>query len=434
MMRERHCALFVEMRLGKTLVVVRKFNTMPYLCRNLIVGPYGIFNSWKKELHLEGGHELIEITGSAKQRREILNNTGTGKWYITNKEAHRSIPEIAELPWDTVTLDESRFISNPRSQASEFFTHNFRQAIFRNILTGTPASEGKHEYFQQLKFLDRKMFDFKDYWSFRAKLFEPNQYGHDWTPTLEGEKYINLVLARYAFFMTRKESGLGSIKIHEQRTVPLPAAARKIMRTICKEFVLEHNGQVDKTKFATNKHIWLRRLYGGSVHGKVIFQHKIDALVELLEGELRYEKVVIACVFVEEVEFLSSALHFLTGRTNRRIHGSYPKNKLHRDFIIGEFQNGKAQDLICHPECFKYAKDFSASKTMIFWSTPEGLETRIQFEARIDNLAHSEPLLYIDLVCEETTEQDIVDSLVAKEGTQAMTRRIVQRMQREAGL
>lgn len=430
LMRERFAALYVEMRLGKTLVVVRKFNSMSYCDRNLIVGPYAVFNSWRKELHLEGNQELIEVSGTKKQRREILDTPG--KWYITNKEGHRNFPELAEMPWTSVTLDESRFIANPKSEASKFYTENFRGAVFRTILTGTPAPEGKHEYFQQLKFLDRKMFDFKDYWHFRAKLFEPDQFGRDWAPTLEGEKYINLVLARYAFFMTRKEAGLGRIKIHQQRRITLPPAARKIYKTICREFVLEYNGTVDKTKFATGKHIWLRRLYGGSVMGKFEFTYKLDELVTLLKTELRDEKVIIASMFIDEVMFISAKLKEITGRSNHYIHGSIDNST--RDFRINEFQTGKKTDLIVHPECFKFAKDFSASKTIIFWSTPESLETRLQFEDRILSVGENHPLLYIDLVCDSTTEEDIVESLILKEGKQAMTRRIVKRMQMEASI
>jgi DNA helicase IV len=68
---------------------------------------------------------------------------------------------------------------------------------------------------------------------------------------------------------------------------------------------------------------------------------------------------------------------------------------------------------------------------MIFYSTPVG-ETRQQVEDRIITVSDKEPLLYIDLVTEGTIEEDILKSLMLKEGKQEMMRRIVRRLQKEA--
>jgi SNF2 family DNA or RNA helicase len=432
MMRKKHPALFVDMRLGKTLVVVRRLMMIPWCTPILVVCPYSAFSSWKKELRLECDTAPVELTVDNKT---AWNPRTQKRWFVTNKESFLSLQWIQDISWGAVVIDESRFIANPKAKVSKFYVNHFRNAVHRIVLTGSPATEGEHEYFQQLQFLSKDYFGFKNFWEFRAKLFEPELYGRGWKPTAEGKKYINLVLAAHCFFLKKKDVGLGNIHIYEQRHCQLSKPARKMYKTLAEEFVLEQGAKVSKTVYATSTYIWKRRLCGGSVNGKFIFDHKTSLLFELLEGELSQESVVVWCAFIEEIEYLSAEFS-KRQMSHRMVHGSSPRLKGDRDIYIEDFQSGRVQYLIGHPECFKHSVELYRASTMIFYSTIEGLETREQVEARIEVppavRRSKEPLLYIDLIVENTIEEDINTSIVLKEAREMATRRIVKRLQEEA--
>ena len=117
----RHPALFMEMRLGKTLVTIRRVNLYKPLdpqkgLKILIVAPSDVLGSWEDELDLEGEHNHLNLIYGLRTRearlKAIEKNPNT-KWYLMNKEGYISVPEIANtnfINWDCVVLDESSFL------------------------------------------------------------------------------------------------------------------------------------------------------------------------------------------------------------------------------------------------------------------------------------------------------------------------------------
>jgi len=76
----------------------------------------------------------------------------------------------------------------------------------------------------------------------------------------------------------------------------------------------------------------------------------------------------------------------------------------------------------------------SASDTIIFYTTPDGGETRTQVEDRIVNTATNDASLIIDLICEDTVEEDVLRNLNAKKSRQEIMREMVERLQRKHNL
>ena len=61
----QHPALFIEMRLGKTLITIRRIKRYPDCNKVLVVAPYSALNSWKKD-------DSIDKT-SSKPSKKILD-------------------------------------------------------------------------------------------------------------------------------------------------------------------------------------------------------------------------------------------------------------------------------------------------------------------------------------------------------------------------
>jgi len=436
-LKTRHPALFVQMRLGKTIVTIRSLN-LRRTKRNLIVAPYSALYGWKLELLGENQdiNSIVELYGKRDERINLLQEmykNGKGKWFLLNKEGHLLIPEIASYYFDAIIIDESTFIKSPYStkkgcKATRFYCENFRDTIYRYILTGTPAPEGELDYFCQLKFLDKTIWDTDNYWEFKYRWFGTINFIDYLSP--EGSRYLSSTLAKNCFFLSRHDVKLGGEKIYEKRIVQLTPKVRKIYNKIEKEFVLEYLGSKQDTIFATTKYIWLRRLCGGFADLEFISYSKLKELEEILLTELKREQVIIIAKHVNEVKKITKYL----GKKFRigMIYGGIDKRK--RPEIYQSFQDHKLDLIVAQGETIKHGVNLSAADTIIFYTTPDGGETREQLEDRIVNTATNDSSLIIDLICEDTIEEDVIKNLNRKKSRQEMMKDIVQRLQRKHNL
>lgn len=430
-----HPALFMEMRLGKTMVTIRTIKEYPLeeSSRVLIACPYSAMWGWTNELRLEKAKPIRHLIGPRSRRQSILRKAekklSVRQYFIINKEGHRSLPEVANIPWDVVVLDESPCIKGPRSQIAEFYTTNFRDASHRFILSGLPAPESDLDYFNQLQFLDPEIFVEQSYYQFRFANF--GQIGHEWMTSPKGSSYISRRLAKYCFFLSRHNVRLGGEKIYERRVVQMPNDLRVIYETVEREWILEYLGISHQTMFATTKYVWLRRLCGGFADEKLVSWKKAQELLWLLKNEIGEKQVTVYAKFRAELEFLEKYLSD-NGYAVGKIHGGV-SHKL-RDEINDDFLSGKLQIIVAQPVAIKYGRDFSCADISVFYSSPDGLDTRQQVEDRIVSTKTNDSSLIIDLVMEGSVEEKVLQSLSKKEKRSTMMKNIVRDLQRKYGV
>ena len=421
----QHGALFMEMRLGKTLTLIRYIKQLPETRRCLVAAPYSALAGWAEELAAERQPAPVYLTGTKAERyNQLIKGVVTAAnqprtWFLINKEGHLTLPEIAGTQWDVVIIDES-FIRNPKAKVTKFFMKNFRDVKHRYILSGTPAPEGELDYFCQLQFLDPAILNVKDYWHFRLNWF--SQFGYDYMIKPAARKVLSQRLAATCFFLRRKDVNLGGEKIYEKRVVELPTELRKAYDRLEHEFILEIQGIERETLYAGVKFGLLRQLCGGFAEKRLVGNHKVAALAELLDGELKDQQVIVWAWYIHEVEHLAQVL---------KCKSIYGKTKLpDREKIRGAFQRGEERLLVAQPEVWKFGTTLSAASTMIYYSSPEALLTRQQSEDRTLDLAANNSALIIDLLCKDTVDEDIRESLLRKEDKDTMMRSLINAIRR----
>ena len=225
-------ALFMEMRLGKTLVAIRWANQFG-LEKILVVCFLSCIYVWQEELACEGCSSTI-LAGSWKEKLEIMNEQDTF-WYIANYESlyvdrrpKKPRPsKIALAPWDGVILDESTGIKNPRTIRTKMCRKYFKTTPYKGILTGLPNPEGPMDYFEQQAFVYGQFMKCKTYWQFRHKYFHLGYSDYDWVPNKKTLSAIKKEVNKNSFVLTRKQAGMGSKIIYEHRYVELPKKVRK---------------------------------------------------------------------------------------------------------------------------------------------------------------------------------------------------------------
>lgn len=430
-----HPALFMEMRLGKTIVTIRTIEDYPLEESRLVLitCPYSAMWGWTNELRLEKVKAIRHLVGSYERRKVILKkaerNLSVPQYFLINKEGHRVLPEIADIPWNVVVLDESPCIKAPRTQITEFYTSNFRDADHRFVLSGLPAPESDLDYFSQMQFLDPEIFVEQNYYQFRFSNF--GKVGLEYLISPKGSRYISKRLAKSCFFLSRHKVRLGGIKIYERRVVSMSRRVRRTYEKVEKEWVLEYLDSRHQTMFATTKYIWLRRLCGGFADKKLLSDKKARELLWLLKNEFGDKQFVIYAKFRAELDFLQD---FLSNQEYKiaKIHGGIKHKE--RDKINKDFLSGKLQIITAQPEAVKYGRDFSCADITVFYSSPDGLDTRQQVEDRMVDTKVNDSNLIIDLITEDSIEEKVLKSLRKKESRAVMMRRIVHELQRKYGL
>lgn len=401
-------ALFMEMRLGKTLVAIRWVNQFS-LKKILVVTFLSVVSIWQEELACEGCSSTL-LTGSWKEKFQLLDDQDTF-WYITNWESLYTdnrprkprASQIARLPWDGVILDESTAIKNPKAIRTKMCRKQFKLTPYKAILTGLPNPESELDYFQQMAFLHGEFMGCDNFWKFRNKFF--HQIVYDWVPKKGTIVKIKAEVNKHAFVLTRKQAGLGSRKIYEKRYVELPSKIRKEYRNLERAFCL--GGK--ETKWTIVVKVWLARLAGGQPENSdFCSMHKFHEILYLLNSELRKEQCVIWFRFNLELIYMHHMLE-LKGITNDFITGE--TSPAERERTRKRFNQGKFRHLLVQIKCGKFGNDYSSASTAIYYSNSFAYEERAQSEDRIINPKKKEPVLILDILTRNTVDEDIHGAL-----------------------
>ena len=405
----------MQMRLGKTIVCIRYVHgllgtsTPPYRFCTLVVAPVEGLWAWKRELALEGVEPVV-LVGSRAQRLRLLWGSPNARWFLINYEGFLSIQEeLGQKRWDFCILDESRRIANPKSKTTKALLHMKDDgSTTRIVLAGEPAPESPLEYFTQYAFLNGEFCGCKNYWQFRNNFFH-ELAPHEWVPIPARLDSLKAAIRYNAFFLTRKQAGLRDNKIYETRALKFPPFIQKMYDEVKRDFLLTlHNKVVATTKWVPVQYTWLQQLSSGFLGEKLLWDGKIKQLIDLLEGELKNEQVVVWYKF--NAPLFETSLQLSRRKIeHRKIVGE--ENRVDREASIDLFRAGSVRVLLCQVKCGKTALDLSNSSTAVYFSNSHALEERIQSEDRILNPAKHEPLLYLDLITEGTVEEDIVELL-----------------------
>jgi superfamily II DNA or RNA helicase len=396
-------ALFMEMRLGKTLVVIRHAQRLS-LRRILVVAPKTVLISWIDELVREG--ELYTLTSHTRDLPPLKYRT----WVLVSYQWLRVHASWTLLEWDLVVLDESTAVKNPQAQITRTCNggvqnrkrySGFLQAQQRVILSGMPVPEGIENIYEQFNFLFPGWLGCNTYWDFRAKYFKRTALSGEWIPQSGSQVILKQLMHKLAFCLRRKEAGVHLPKIHERRHIDMPAKWLRDYKVVERDWVDGNNS----TTWAVVLNTWLSRMAGGfTPEGELKSTHKLDELKSLLQGELKGEHLVVWCRFLRELEEVNNLLTRI-GVPAVVIQGKCSQEV--RSVRLKQFQTGQVQVLVAQERCARYGLDCSVADTAVYYSNEYSLETRLQSEDRILNPTKFTPSLIVDLVSRGTVDEDL---------------------------
>jgi len=399
-LRESDPALFMEMRLGKTIVTIEACCRQG-LHKNLVVAPSSVIPTWQREL-TEAELDVFIPLGTKRQRAKWMQHIRERHhgWYLINYEILIWEPAFANLKWDAVILDESTRIKNPKAKVTKLCLRSFQSVSVKFILSGLPAPEGPADYFTQLAFLDGEFMGCPNYWAFLKRFFHKAFY--DWVPNPKTLTRVKETVHARAFVLTRRQAGIENKIVREQRVVEMTKEQKLLYHRLQREFVLGNRS----TKWTFAKIIWAAQLAGGFSGDRIVSKKKMKELLILLQGELSQELVVVSFRFNHEL-YACGQMLFNEDIPFAPISGEIDRG--HRDHAIQHFQNGDVRVLLCQIKCVHLGLDLSSSDTLIHYSRSYSMEENTQIEDRIVHPEKSVPLLYVDLVTEKSIDEDVLE-------------------------
>lgn len=400
----------MEMRLGKTKVVIEWLRLL--MGKVLVVCPVSIIRAWQEELLKEDQFSIALLLGTSKERMEAFSERK--KWNLINFEGLLRCPElITNYHWDAIVIDESTRIKNPSAKVTKLLCKSafIGNSDRRCIMSGYPAPEGPLDYYQQFQFLHGQFMGAKNFWQYRAAGFLPVQGNFNWVPRSYFKDKLRAEVQRKAFILSRKDAGLANQKIYEVRYVKMVPEQKRLMDKLEDEFVLELPEGEKTTQYIPVKLTWMARLAGGCVNGIIRFDQKYSELTQLLKGELAEGQVVVWFRFNAELAYAASRLK-AAGISCATIDGSTPESD--RAGIRATFNQGGIRVLLIQQKVGMFGLDLSSASTEIYFSNNYSSENRKQSEDRIEHPLKKEPLLIIDLVTEDTVDEDVIKILRRK--------------------
>jgi len=435
---KEHYAYFMEMGTGKTKVLIDNM-AMLYdkgkIDGALIIAPKGVVKTWyEQELptHLPNHIENVSIlwqSNITKTQREKLESL-----FEIETAFHILIMNVEALSTDKgmkfagkfinshkilMAIDESTTIKTPGAQRTKNIIALGKHAKYKRIMTGSPITKNPLDLYTQCEFLDPYLLDFTSYYAFR------NRYAEMKTMHLRGrsiqvvDEFKNLgelsdTVKKFSYRVLKEDCLDLPQKIFMKRHVTLTPDQKKLYEQMKKAAIAVLNGKVTSTMTVLTQLMRLHQITCGHFIAddgstQSVESNRIKELMNILQ-EIDGKAIIWANYQLSVGEIIQKIIKEYGEDSYVHYYGLTPQED--RQDYIRKFQNDpKCRFLIGTPQTGGYGITLTQANTVIYYSNGYDLEKRLQSEDRAHRIGQKKPVTYIDLICEDTVDEKIVEAL-----------------------
>lgn len=452
--------LFFDPRTGKSMTAITlaryKMNTHRRILRTLIFCPPIVVPNWKDEWKKYSDIPMSKVTclqGPGKERVETVRKYGfhvddtrepAPRIFITNYESLLMKPLLTlfhEWKPELIIFDESHNLKSFDSQRSKKADGlaNPPWAIkpYKYILSGSPVLNAPWDLFMQYKILDGGKTFGENFYVFRNRYFHDanaawknsatRKYFPDWQVRPGAVEEINNLIQTTSKRVLKSECfDLPPFDRQIVKCQMTPEQTR-VYKELSRAYISFVGERVISSTLAITKALRLQQIASGfcSLDGtgdeedKATHRFEENPKLEMLEHFLQEitesgHKVIVWAVWVENYGAIRKVCEKLKLKYVE-IHGQVNEKK--KMAAKDEFNNNpEIKVVIAHPGSGGEGITLMTPYA-IFYSRTFSLKHSIQAEARNygpEAMAH-EKVTRIDLVCEGTIEEEIVEALYRKE-------------------
>lgn len=430
-------AFFMEPGLGKTRTVLHEFHEL-YTEQKAnclaITCPSSLRGAWETEAkEIDYPYPVIIATDEKKALAEIKKVKGpfviVSHFELVLTRWGRLLDELLDRGWDVYkAIDESTRIKNHKSKIGKRLYEIGKRCRYRRILTGTPAPQGTHDMWAQLKFLGEM--ERTPFYAFRHTYCLMGGY---MGKQVVGSQNLDILQRRIGHYVFRaKKSDWADLpeKIWmKPLEIDMLPAQKQAYLEMLNNFVMQvgDTDQFVTVEMMISAKLKLQQIAAGWVYDEekniidIIPPNKvpkIKAFVDLVNdmptktlGFYQYGPTMERVMEMLEHHKIKSML-FPSGMKPDEIEDKKTEFNNNNDYRVG----------ICQTVAMKYGHTLIGNPTMrcsnsAFIENSYSLEARQQAEDRTHRHGQDEPCNYWDFA---TSKEDIgiIKALQKKEGLQ----------------
>lgn len=442
----RRYNFFYDTRTGKTLMmlrIIRERLQQRSIKRALVICPASIVRAWESDAKKYVPElKTVLYYGTVAEREAALRKPAHIIIWPTS-QVIANLAFIKSVKFDMCVLDESSDIKNPRSKISDALLELSITIPSWYNLSATPAPNGMHEYYTQMRCIDPCAFSetrghFEDYYfenksrvkEYKKLVIRPDkqeelqsivdQYsvyvdqgvmptaGKEWhivnfTMNKEEENYYHIMKTKMLIEVTQLETERKKV------TAEFAASLRSKLNQITSGFIIsteaKHENAISRKLGEPMQEDTFRLAITGDSRGS-----RCKALEDLLRT-LNPSKCVIWANYREEFdiirELLGDSAGYINGDTDYR-----ERDKL----IYDAFKCGTLTYLVCHPKSVGMGINLTEASTAIYYSLNDSWEALKQSSERIAGHITVQPnkCHYYVLIASGTVNDLIYNNLINK--------------------
>lgn len=425
-----HCALFLDMGLGKTvcsLSVAKELLDDFKIEKVLVIAPLRVAEStWTNECekwdHLQD-LRVVKVLGSSSNRQKALETNADV--YVINRENVQWLVDQCKgvWPFDLVIIDELSSFKNPQAKRFKMLRRVIKQSAYVWGLTGTPASNGYMDLWAEMFLIDGGERLGKFIGSYRQQFFYAAAHrGHivyEYRLRSGAKERIDQRLSDICLSMSKEDWLSLPPVIYNEVRVKMTPAERKIYDKFQQDRVLPLLG--DKLSSIEDMSSAVLGETAAVLSGKLlqmangavyddnsgvfhVHDQKLDALNEIVESSQGTPLLVFY-----------SYRHDLD-----RIKARFPEAvELKGSVDIERWNKGEIPMLLCHPASAGFGINLQeGSYIMVWFGLPWSLENYQQSIARLHRQGQEHPVIVHHIITENTLDDRVLAALQNKDATQ----------------
>ena len=326
-----------------------------------------------------------------------------------------------------VPLDESLFIKEPRSKRTKFLLTMRKHALYRDIATGTPITQGVEDLYTQFAWMSPDILGYSSFFAFRNHFCRMGGYQGRKIVGYMNEDELKEKIDAHTFRVLKDDCLDLPDRHYIKREVLFTPEQRKIYDQMRREFWLELEEGILTAKLAMTRVIRLQQLVNGFIW-KRAKRNKITG--EIVEPEVYQEfpnqrvqeainiinqaqgKVIVWIKFEGDHRLLTKALDEAKIGWVDYV-GLTPKDK--RVENIERFRNDPSVKVfLSSPHTGGTGLNLTVASTVIWFSRDFSLTKELQANDRCHRIGQKEKVNYFYLVTPKTVDDKIDKILAAK--------------------
>jgi SNF2 family DNA or RNA helicase len=435
-------AYFMEMGTGKSKVLIDNI-AMLYdqgqINAAVVIAPKGVYRNWERleiPAHLPDHIETRVTTWvapSSRTKEDKKNIEELSKSFqgldiflmnieaLSNKPAAEFLTRYLNSTNSLLSVDESTTIKTQNASRTKNLVRASRFAKYRRILTGSPVTKNPLDLYSQCQFLDEDLLGFSSYYAYKARYAievkrHSSTHSFNHIVGFRNLEELSQKLGSFSFRVLKEDCLDLPAKIYSPRYIELSKEQEKVYNDLATFAITQLEGE---TLSVNNTMTMLLRLhqitcgYLPTDDETMDVPIKNNRMAELLDVLEEVDgKVIIWANYRYSIFDIEKNLQKKFGEDSVVTYFGDTKDK-DRQEIVKRFQDPESpvRFFVANQQTGGYGLTLTQAHTVVYYSNNYDLEKRIQSEDRAHRIGQKNNVTYIDIICEKTVDENIVNSL-----------------------